>query len=111
MPGCETPNWREVIKKPAVLKREIRAHIEAENRYTEAVMAPLAGLRGKLLEEMKGRIQQDASEVPMPDGPYAYWAKYLRGAEHPRIVRAPRDGGAEQLLLDAAALAAGKAYF
>jgi oligopeptidase B len=105
------PNWREVIKKPAVLKREIRAHIEAENRYTEAVMAPLADLRAKLVREMKGRIQQDASEVPMPDGPYAYWAKFRRGAEHARIVRAPRDGGAEQLLLDADALASGKAFF
>ena len=37
--------------------------------------------------------------------------EYLPGAEHPRVVRAPRDGGAEQVLLDAVALAAGKAYF
>jgi oligopeptidase B len=105
------PSWREVIRKPSVLKREIRAHIEAENRYAAAVLAPLAPLRRRLLEEMKGRIQQASSGVPMPDGPYAYWEKYLPGAEHPRVVRAPRDGGAEQLLLDAAALAAGKAYF
>jgi oligopeptidase B len=105
------PNWREVIRKPSVLRREIRAHIEAENRYADAVLAPLAPLRSRLLEEMKGRIEQASSGVPMPDGPYVYWEKYLPGAEHPRIVRAPRNGGAEQLLLDAAALAAGKAYF
>ena len=36
------PSWREVIRKPSVLKREIRAHIEAENRYAQAVLAPLA---------------------------------------------------------------------
>ena len=105
------PNWREVIKNPSVLKREIRAHIEAENRYAEQVLAPLAGLRRQLLKEMKGRIQQDESSVPVGDGPYVYWSKYLPGAEDPRIVRSPRDGGAEQLLLDAAALASGKAYF
>jgi oligopeptidase B len=105
------PNWRGVIKKPSALKREIRAHIEAENRYAEKVLAPLAGLRSQLLKEMKGRIEQDASGVPMADGPYVYWSKYLPGAEHPRIVRAPREGGAEQLLLDGTALAAGKAYF
>jgi oligopeptidase B len=105
------PNWREVIRKPSVLAREIRAHIEAENRYAKAVLAPLAGLRSQLLKEMKGRIEPAASGVPLPDGPYAYWQKYVPGAEHPRVVRAPRDGGAERVLLDGAALAAGKPYF
>jgi oligopeptidase B len=47
----------------------------------------------------------------LPDGPYAYWAKYLPGAEHPRIVRAARAGGPEELLLDGPALAKGTPYF
>jgi oligopeptidase B len=105
------PNWREVIRKPSVLAREIRAHIEAENRYAKAVLAPLAGLRRQIVKELKGRIEQAESGVPLPDGPYAYWEKYLPGAEHPRIVRAPRNGGAERVLVDGAALAAGKPYF
>jgi oligopeptidase B len=50
----------------------IRAHLEAENRYSEAVLAPLSGLRAKLVEEMKSRLDPDQSEVPTPDGPYAY---------------------------------------
>ena len=105
------PNWRGVMEDPDRLAPEIRAHIEAENAYADAALAPLSALRGRLFEEMKGRMKQDESYVPTPDGPYAYWQKYLPGAEHPRIVRAPRNGGAEELLLDIAALAAGKDYF
>jgi oligopeptidase B len=105
------PNWREVIQDPSRLAPDIRAHIEAENNYADAVLAPLSGLRAKLVAEMKGRIEPHESGVPSPDGPYAYWSKYLPDAEHPRIVRAPRDGGPEQVLLDGAALAAGKPYF
>jgi oligopeptidase B len=104
-------NWRQVIQDPSRLAPDIRAHLDAENSYAEAVLAPLSGLRVKLVEEMKGRIEPDDSGVPLPDGPYAYWRKYVPGAEHPRIVRAPSRGGPEQVLLDGPALAASKSYF
>jgi oligopeptidase B len=104
-------NWRAVMQDPLRLSGPIRAHLDAENDYATALLAPLAGLRSKLVQEMKGRIEQAESGVPSPDGPYAYWAKYLPGAEHPRIVRAPRAGGAEEVLLDGPTLAKGKAYF
>ena len=105
------PNWREVVQDPGRLAPEIRAYIEAENAYAQRALAPLSGLRVQLLEEMKGRIEQDDSSVPLPDGPYVYWRKFVPGAEYPQLMRAPRGGGAEELLLDGAALAAGKAYF
>src|SRR5215470_3402657 len=60
------PNWREVMHDPSRLAPEIRAHLEAENEYADAVLAPLAGLRLKLIEEMKGRIEPDESGVPLP---------------------------------------------
>jgi protease II len=59
---------------------------------------------------MKGRIDPDPSEVPTPDGLYDYWTKFP-GAEQPRIVRALRSGGPEEVLLDTEALAKGKSYF
>ena len=105
------PNWRKVIQDPSELAPEIRAHIDAENDYAQAVLAPLSDLRARLIAEMKGRIEQDESGVPTPDGQYAYWRKFPPGAEHPRIVRAPRAGGAEQVLLDGTRLAARKPYF
>jgi oligopeptidase B len=105
------PNWREVLRDPSSLEPEIRAHIEAENRYAEAALAPLSGLRLKLVEEMKGRIEQDESGVPTPDGPYSYWTKFVPGAEYGLAVRMPRSGGPEEVLLDGPALAEGKAFF
>src|SRR5262249_57299790 len=85
--------------------------VEAENAYADAILAPLSGLRSKLIEEMKGRIDPADSGVPMRDGGYSYWSKYVPGAEHPQLVRAPSAGGPEELLLDGAALSAGKSYF
>lgn len=105
------PNWREAIQDPSRLAPEIRAYIDTENNYAERVLAPLSASRAGLVAEMKGRIEQNDTGVPVPDGPYAYWQKYLPGAEHPQLVRAPRAGGAEELLVDGAALAKGKAYF
>ena len=105
------PNWREVLQDRSRLAPEIRAHLDAENNYAESVAAPLSGLRSKLVEEMESRIEQNESGIPLPDGPYAYWRKFLPGAEHALMVRAPAAGGPEELLLDGPALAAGKSYF
>jgi len=104
-------NWRDVVRDPSLLPPAIREHLEAENKYAGAVHAPLAGLRTKLIAEMKGRIPPADSGVPMPDGPYAYWQKFEAGAEHPQIVRAPRNGGPEEILVDGTVLAAGRSYF
>ncbi|MDQ4061699.1 MAG: S9 family peptidase, partial [Pseudomonadota bacterium] len=104
-------NWREVMKDPSCLAPDIRAHLEAENAYAEAMLAPLGALRAQLFEELKGRIKQDDATVPAPDGPFAYGLRYVAGAQHPRLTRVPRDGGPEETLLDAEILAQGKTYF
>ena len=104
-------NWQDVMRRPDALPSGIRAHLEAENAYTAALMAPTEALQAALFEEMKGRIKQDDSSVPLPDGPYAYASRYVEGGQHPLVVRTPRDGGAEEILLDGNALAAGKAFF
>ena len=104
-------NWQQVMHDPSVLAPDIRAYLEAENAYAASAMADVEGLRADLFAEMRGRIKEDDSSVPMPDGPFAYAVRYREGGEHPAIVRTPRDGGAESVLLDADALAAGKAYF
>ncbi len=105
------PNWRDVLQDPSRLDSEIRAYIDAENKYADAILAPLAKLQVKLIEEMKGRIEQFDSGVPTVDGPYAYWSRYQPGAEHLQLMRGARDGGSEQVLVDGPVLSAGKAYF
>src|SRR3954468_20859217 len=104
-------NWQEVIRDPAKLDPAIRAYLDAENGYTKAALAHTEPQQDQLFAEMKGRIKQDDSSVPSPDGPYAYSVRYREGGQHPIACRQPRDGGAEQTLLDGDELAKGHAYF
>ena len=60
---------------------------------------------------MRGRIKEDDSGVPQPDGPFAYLWKYREGGQHELIGRTPRDGGEAQIILDGDALAKASDYF
>jgi oligopeptidase B len=104
-------NWQEVFRDPAVLAPDIRAHLEAENAYQAAMMADTEALRKTLFAEMKGRIKEDDSSVPMKDGPFAYGSSFRKGGEQPRFFRIPRDGGPEDIILDGDREAEGKPYF
>jgi oligopeptidase B len=104
-------NWQAVMRDPSTLDPEIRAHLEAENAYTKAVMADTEALQERLFAEMKGRIKEDDSGVPAPDGAFAYYTRFVTGGQHPLFCRKPRGGGEEQLLVDGNALAAPYAYF
>ncbi|RFC62664.1 S9 family peptidase [Fulvimarina endophytica] len=106
-------NWQDVFKDTAVLDPRIRAHLEAENAYAQAVMEDTAALRETLIAEMRGRIKEDDSSVPMPDGDYAYGVAYDEGAEYPKFLRYPRGraSGDAHVLLDGPKEAEGRAYF
>jgi hypothetical protein len=95
-----------------VLAPEIRDHLNAENAYLEAELADTKALQDTLFAEMKGRIKEDDSSVPAPDGPWDYYVRYDLGAQHPihaRRRRGAADG--EQVLLDEEAASKGKAFF
>ncbi|MFP4129485.1 MAG: S9 family peptidase [Halorhodospira sp.] len=106
------PDWRAAMLDPSRLQAPIREHLEAENAYAEAVLEPVRGLRRRLFEELRGRIKEDDASVPEPDGPYAYYARFREGGQHPVACRCPREReGEEEVLLDGDALAGGEAYF
>jgi oligopeptidase B len=107
----KSENWREVLRHPEALPSETLNLLEAENAYTDAVLAPTQALRAGLVAEMRGRIKEDESEAPQPDGPFAYYARYRHGAQHRLFCRRPREGGPETVLLDADELARGQAFF
>jgi oligopeptidase B len=105
-------NWREVLRDPKALREDIRAHLEAENAYTKAMLAETEPLQAALFAEMRGRIKEDDSSVPAPDGPWDYYVRYETGAQHPIHARRPRgQAGGEQILLNEDAEAKDKAYF
>jgi oligopeptidase B len=103
-------NWREVMREPARLALDIRGYLEAENRFADAYFADTADLRRALIAEMRGRIKEDDSTVPLKDGAFGYYIRFREGGQHPLHCRQPA-GGAEELMLDGDALAKGHAYY
>ncbi len=84
---------------------EVTGYLEAENRYTEAVMAPTADLQETLFEEIKGRIKQTDMSVPYRQGDFTYFTRYEDGREYPIHCRRPLsaaadDSDSEQILVD-----------
>ncbi|WP_430243897.1 S9 family peptidase [Neorhizobium sp. DAR64861/K0K2] len=104
-------NWQQMFKDPSILDPEIRTHLEGENAYMEAAMDDTAALQKTLFAEMRGRIKEDDSSVPMKDGPFAYGSLFVTGGEQPKYFRTPRDGGDQTILLDGDKEATGKDYF
>ena len=90
---------------------EVRAYLEAENAYTEAVMKPTEGFQKKLYAEMLGRIKETDVEVPYREGEYFYYVRTEAGKQYP--IRCRRKGSMdapEEVLLDVNELAKGQAF-
>ncbi|MCZ6726090.1 MAG: S9 family peptidase [Acidobacteria bacterium] len=91
---------------------EVLAYLEAENAYTEVVMAPTEGLQEALYEEMLGRILEDDSSPPARNGEYYYYTRTEEGQAYPIYCRKHGDLQAgEEILLDVNALAEGHEFF
>ena len=104
-------NWQEVMRDPSKLDPEIRAYLEAENANTTAQLADTAALQDQLFVEMKARLKADDRTVPTPDGPFEYFSTFVKGGQYPRLMRRPRGGGEEALLLDGNDEAKEKTYW
>ncbi len=100
---------------------EVRAYLEAENTYADAVIAPLAGLRDTLYDEMLSHIKQTDISVPFRDGDWWYYSRTeeklqyaiscrKRAATDPAASTPPPDAP-EQVILDGNELAEGHAFF
>jgi oligopeptidase B len=91
---------------------EVLAYLEAENAYTEAVMAPVKALEETIFEEIIGRIVQDDASVPYLENGYYYYTRYEEGKEYPIYAR--RQGSLdapEEVLLDVNEAAEGHAFY
>jgi len=104
-------NWQDVLRDPSILNADIRNYLEAENAYTDSLLGHTAALQRTLVAEMRGRIKEDDSSVPAPDGPFAYLQKFREGGQHEMFGRTPRNGGKTEIILDGDQLAAAHDYF
>ena len=98
--------WLRDKNNPEVIK-----YLEAENAYTESMMAPTKAFQDALYAEMLGRIKQTDLSVPTKIGDYVYYSRTQEGRQYPFMCR--RKGGmsgAEEILLDLNALAEGHKF-
>jgi oligopeptidase B len=103
--------WHWLRQYPDVTDPDILAYLTAENDYFEAWAKAHRALIDQLFEEMKGRIKEDDSSVPIRDGAFLYWWAFTPGAQYRTWYRKPAAGGADQIIFDEPTEADGKDYF
>jgi oligopeptidase B len=99
--------WLKDRNNPEVIK-----YLEAENAYTDAVMAHTKPLQAKLAQEFKDRIKQTDMSVPYSKDGYYYYTRMEEGKEYPIYCRKKGSlTAAEEVMLDANKMAEGHAFF
>ncbi len=91
---------------------QMLAYLNAENAYTDAVMAHLTGFKDQLYKEMVARLKQDDATVPYLYKDYWYYSRYEEGKEYQ--IHARRKGSMdapEEIVLDINELAKGYSYY
>ena len=102
------------------------AYLQAENAFTDTVLAPLKPLQEKLYQEIIGRIKQDDASVPYRKRGYWYYTRFEKGKDYPIHARRADAAGVsaltiqeanetdrysgEEILLDVNSLAANQSY-
>ena len=99
--------WLREKTDPAV-----RAHLEAENAWADAVLAPTAELQQRLYSEMLGRIKETDLSVPYAKDGWWYYTRTEEGKQYPIHCRrqGSPDQGEEVVLLDLNLLAEGEPF-
>ncbi|MEW6746644.1 MAG: S9 family peptidase [Planctomycetota bacterium] len=91
---------------------QVMAYLEAENAYTDIMMAHTVDLQERLFEEIKGRIKQTDESVPYKEHGYFYYTRFLDGKEYPLYCRKQGSLEApEEIMIDANELAEGYPFF
>lgn len=99
--------WLNEPENPDVI-----AYLNEENEYLDKIMSTLKPLKESLFEEMKGRIKEQDESVPVKDGEYFYYVKYVEGGEYPIYCRKKENLEADvEILLDGNEMGKGKKYF
>jgi oligopeptidase B len=91
---------------------DVLDHLNRENAYRDAVMAPTDSLQQALYDELVGRIKPDDSTVPVYQHGYWYYTRFEPGLDYPVYARRKASMTApEHVLLDGNAMAQGHEFF
>jgi oligopeptidase B len=95
--------WMRNKKDPKVL-----AHLNAENKYRESVLADTRELQEKLYQEMRARIKEEDQSAPFKMRDYLYYNKTLKNQEYPIFCRKKIvENGKEEIIINVNELAHG----
>ncbi|MGA8213122.1 MAG: hypothetical protein WB799_05985 [Candidatus Sulfotelmatobacter sp.] len=98
--------WLRDKKNP-----EVKAYLEAENAYTDAVMKPTEAFQKRLYDEMLGRIKETDVDVPYKKGNYFYYSRTEAGKQYQILCRKKGSLDApEEVVLDVNELAKGQTF-
>lgn len=90
---------------------EVIAYLEAENKYTEAMMQHTEDFQEQLYQELLGRIKETDLSVPEKIDDYYYYTRTEEGKQYPIYCRKKGNLEAtEEILLDQNALSEGHEY-
>ena len=67
--------------------KDILAHLDAENAYSQAQTAHLEQFRESLYQEMLSHVKEDDDTVPYKDGDYMYWSRTVKGLSYRQYLR------------------------
>ena len=80
-------NWQEVLKNPTKLNDEVANYLTEENAFVKERLKEKEQLETEIFQELKGRIKDKDSSVPLKDGAYYYFSEYEGGSEYPSFKR------------------------
>ena len=80
-------NWQEVLKDPKKLNDEVANYLTEENAFVKEQLKENKQLETEIFQELKGRIKDKDSSVPLKDGAYYYFSEYEEGSEYPSFKR------------------------
>jgi len=90
---------------------DVKAYLEQENAYTDAIMKHTTELQTELYKEMLAHIKETDVGVPYKEGDYFYYSRTEQGKQYPIYCR--KQGSTEtpeQVILDQNTLAEGEKF-
>ncbi|NJY61275.1 S9 family peptidase [Salinimicrobium sp. CDJ15-81-2] len=103
---------QKLEERPDEQTQRVLDYLNAENAYTQKVMADTEDLQQELYKEIVGRIKQTDESVPYFKNGYWYYTRYEEGKEYPIYARKKGSMDAkEEVLINANERAKGHDYY
>ncbi|MBL7543505.1 MAG: S9 family peptidase [Bdellovibrionaceae bacterium] len=91
--------------------KNVVQYLENENAYTALTLKPYEKIEHQIFEEMKSRVIEDESTVPVQRGGFEYYSQFTPGKQYPVYLRKSISDGKETVLLDINHEATGQSFY